>query len=272
MKLTDIIKTALTGIGLALAASGPGAAQQTTPATSYSATAIHAVPGRPETSGIVIKSGENMRLEFEQNGRKVIQILLPEQGVMYILEPQSQTYFELRGQAVPTTVGAGTATPCNEQSNLALCERVGNDTVSGISVERWLLSSQPQAKPLSILWDPTRRQALRQDFPDGSSMIMKFKSMQTLNGRVTEHWSIETRAAGRDPMTGGWWFDPELRVAVREELPGGEVRRLENIIVGAVERSAFVVPEGWQKRDPAAITPPKPAPPAASPAPQPASE
>ena len=90
-------------------------------------------------------------------------------------------------------------------------------------------------------------------------MAMQFKSMQTLNGRAAEYWAIETTTPGRDPMIGGWWFDPELRVVVREELPGGEVRRLENIIVGAVDPVAFTVPQGWQKRDSAAITPPKPA-------------
>ncbi len=258
------IKTILSALILTVAASGPLAAQQSQSTTSYSATAIHAAPGQPETTGIVIKSGENMRLEYEQNGQKIVQILLPEQGLMYILEPTSQSYFELRGQAVPDTIGAGSATPCDDQSGLAMCKRVGNDTVSGISVERWLMASNPQTKPLSILWDPTRRQALRQDYPDGSSMAMRFKSMQTLNGRAAEHWSIETKSPGRDPLVGGWWFDPELRVVVREELPGGEVRRLENIIVGAVDPVAFTVPQGWQKRDSAAIAPPQPSPAPAS--------
>lgn len=253
------IKAFFSALILTTAASGPLAAQQSSTISSYSATAIHAAPGQPETSGIVIKSGENMRLEYEQNGQKIIQILLPEQRAMYILEPVSRTYFELRGQAVPDTIGAGTATPCDDQSGLALCKRVGSDTVSGISVERWLMAANPQTKPLSILWDPTRRQALRQDYPDGGSMVMRFKSMQTLNGRAAEHWSIETSTPGNDLKTGGWWFDPELRVVVREELPDGAVRQLVNIIVGAVDPVAFTIPQGWQKRDSAAIAPPQPA-------------
>ncbi|MCF6232527.1 MAG: hypothetical protein L3J36_05435 [Rhodobacteraceae bacterium] len=258
------VKAILFALILTGVASGPSDAQQSGTITSYSATAIHAAPGQPETTGIVIKSGENMRLEYEQNGQRIVQILLPEQGVMYILEPTSQSYFELRGQAVPNTIGTGSATPCDDQSGLALCKRVGSDTVSGISVERWLMASLPQTKPLSILWDPTRRQALRQDYPDGASMVMRFKSMQTLNGRAAEYWSIKTTTPGHKTKTGGWWFDPELRVVVREELPGGEVRRLENIIVGAVDPVAFTVPQGWQKRESAAILPPQPSPPPAS--------
>ncbi len=256
------IRLALAAASVALLMSGPAAAQQGNPVRAYSATAIHAFPGQPETSGIVIKSGENMRLEFEADGRKVIQILRPEQGVMYILDPQTRTYMELRGQTVPAPAGSGAATPCTEQSNLAVCARVGTDTVSGIQVERWQLAAQAQTKPLVVLWDPTRRQALRQDFPDGSSVVMSFKAMEEINGRATEHWIIRTLAPGRETLTGGWWFDPELRVVVREELPGGETRRLENITVGGIDASAFQIPEGWQQRDPNAITPPQPPKPA----------
>lgn len=252
MQYPHAITMALASLTVTLGIAAPAPAQQPPADASrtYSATAIHSIPGQPETSGTVIKSGENMRLEFDQNGQHIIQILLPQQGVMYILEPQSQSYQELRGQAVPATAGAANAVPCTARSNLAVCEQVGSDIVSGIRVERWVLASQPQTQPLTILWDPTRRQALRQDFPDGSSTAMRFLSMETLNDRPVEHWAIETRATGREPLTGGWWFDPELRVVVREELPGGEIRRLDNIQIGAVDPQVFQVPEGWQKRDP----------------------
>ncbi len=246
------IVAALTTGGASLAA-----AQQASPIISYSATAVHGIPGAPETSGKVIKSGENMRLEFEQNGRKVIQILLPEQGVMYVLDPQSKSYLELRGQSVPATAGAGANAPCNEQSQLAVCKQTGSDMVSGISVERWQLSAQPQTPPLTILWDPTRRQALRQDFPDGSNLAMSFKAMENLNDRSTEHWQIRLHSPGQEAQYGDWWFDPALRVVVREDLPGGETRRLDDITIGPVDPSAFVVPEGWQKRDASAIATPQ---------------
>ena len=217
---------------------------------TYSATAIHGLPGQPETSGKIVKSGQNMRLEFIQNDQNVIQILRPTEGLMYILDPKAETYVEIQGQAVPATGTDAYVSPCPDQARMARCERVGADTVSGIAVERWLLSNQPQAKPLVILWDSTRRRALRQEFPDGSVMAMSFKAMENLNGRNTEHWSIEISAPNQPVNTGSWWFDPELRVVVREELPGGETRRLEDIIVGPVDPNVFQVPEGWEKQDP----------------------
>ncbi|GEM_PF-686878 len=237
---------------------------------TYSATAIHGLPGQSETSGKIVKSGQNMRLEFDQNGETVIQILRPTEGLMYILDPADQTYIEIRGQAVPATKTGGYTTPCPDTARLAQCERTGTDTVSGIAVERWALTSTPQTRPLIILWDSTRSRALRQEFPDGGVMAMKFQAMENLNGRMTEHWTIKittgNQPANQPANTGSWWFDPELRVVVREDLPGGEVRRLEDITVGPVDAAAFQVPEGWQKQDapntsptPATLQPPQPA-------------
>jgi len=246
---------------VAVLSAGALFAQQSSPHRAYSATAVHGIAGQPTTSGTVTKSGQNMRLEFEQNGRKVVQILLPEQGVMYVLDPQTKTYMEMRGQAVPPTTGRSPAAPC-DPAQMAQCEKVGSDVVSGIGVERWLLVAQPQTPPVTILWDPTRRHALRQEYPDGSVTAMRFVEMETLNGRATEHWNLEIQAPGRDTLTGGWWYDPDLRVVVREDLPGGEIRRLENISVGAIDPSAFQVPEGWQRRDPTALSAPQPPKPA----------
>lgn len=232
-------------------------AQQSDSSPAYSATAVHVLPGQPDSTGLVVKSGQKMRLEYDQNGQHVVQILLPEQGAMYLLDPQSRSYLEILGQQMPAAMDENNTVPCSDQSQLAVCQRVGTDTVSGINVERWILAAQPQTKPLTILWDPTRRHALRQDFPDGSTMSLKFKAMVDLNGRSTEHWTMQVLAPGKETLTGGWWFDPELRVVVREELPGGEIRRLENITVGAVDPAMFQVPEGWQKRDPSAIATPQ---------------
>lgn len=255
MRMHNRLQTAITALFLTLITSTLAAQTVQAPTASasksYSATAVHGLPGQPETSGKIVKSGQNIRLEFDQNGQTVIQILRPTDGVMYILNPQEQTYFEVRDQPVPISTTEGYTTPCGD-TQMATCERIGTDTVSGIAVERWAIASKPQTRPLIILWDSTRRRALRQEFPDGSVMAMSFHAMQELNGRMTEHWSIKITSANLPANTGSWWFDPELRVVVREELPGGEVRRLDEIVVGAIEDSAFQVPDGWQQQQPTA--------------------
>lgn len=263
------LQTAIIAVSLFAGTSFASAQTVQAPTASanqtYSATAIHGLPGQSETSGKIVKSGQNMRLEFDQNGQTVIQILRPAEGLMYVLDPTAKTYVEIRGQAIPATETDGYTTPCPDTAQMAQCERIGTDTISGIAVERWALASQPQTKPLIILWDSTRRRALRQDFPDGSVMAMSFKAMEDLNGRMTEHWTLNISAPNQPTNTGSWWFDPDLRVVVREDLPGGEVRRLEDINVGPVDPTAFQVPDGWQKQDaPTPLQAPQPAPPPAS--------
>ena len=257
MPKSSAIRQIATVLTLLFAGSFPALSQsvqspQADSGSSYSATAFQQLPGQAETSGKVIKSGQNMRLEFEQNGQKVIQILRPTDGVMYVLNPANKSYFEVRGPAVPATATDGYTTPCPDAAASDSCKRTGTDTISGIAVERWELALQPGTPPLVLFWDSTRRRALRQEFPDGSVMAMRFKAMEEINGRQTEHWIIEITAPGQPVNSGNWWFDPELRLVVREELPGGELRHLEDISTGAIDPALFVVPQGWTRQQPPA--------------------
>ncbi|HHS89258.1 MAG TPA: hypothetical protein ENJ26_02690 [Rhodobacteraceae bacterium] len=258
-----LLKTIIFGVIGMFALSEPVPAQQAgTASEPYSATAIHALPGQPETTGKIIKSGQNLRMEFTQNGKPVIQILRPADGVMFILDPATKSYFEVRGPAVPVP-NDGYTTPCPDNQASEICQLVGTDTVSGIDVEKWAISTQPGTQPMVILWDSTRRRALRQEFPDGSVTAMAFQAMEDIAGRTAEHWKIIVTAPGQESRSGDWWFDPELRLVLREDLPTGESRRLENIVVGQVDPSAFQVPAGWTRRElpaPQAQQPQQPAP------------
>ncbi len=257
-KLKSTLMAAVAVISVSVAE--PGLTQNSNSASAYTAQAIHAFANEPEDVGKIVKSGAKLRLEFMRDGKDVIQILLPELGAMYILDPATQTYVEILGATMPLTSIEGYVSPCPEQTQGMTCQKTGTDVVSGIKVERWILSTQTQSRPLVILWDSARRRALRQDFPDGGSMKMAFKTMEDLNGRSTEHWTINLALPGQDAQTGDWWFDPELRVVVRENLPGGETRRLENIVVGPVDPSAFAIPEGWHEQQAPTITTPQPQP------------
>lgn len=249
-----LIKKILSPVSVSLALAfhiaplAPANAQNNAP-VSYSATALHALPGQRETSGTILKGGQKLRLEFIAQGKNIVQILRPEIGAMYILDPAKETYHEVLGPAVPSTATENYTNPCPGQTESQTCQRIGTDTTNGIAVERWVLSTSPQQQPTVLLWDSTRRRALRQDFPDGRSMVMSFKSMRDLNGRNTEYWTISMTNPNQPATSGDWWFDPQLRVVVRETLPTGETRRLENIAVGPIDPKAFEIPQGWQKID-----------------------
>lgn len=261
MRGHSIVQTGIAALFLLTGASAATAQSVETPtkstAISYSATAMHRLPGQQETSGKIVKSGQNIRLEFDQNGKSVIQIFRPVDGLAYSLNPRDKTYVEIRTTPVPASEINSYTTPCPEPAKMARCEQIGADTVSGIAVERWAIARKPQSRPMIVLWDSTRKRALRQQFPDGSVMTMRFQAMEDLNGRPTEHWNTKLSTPNQPANIGSWWFDPELRLVVREALPSGELRWLENITTGAVEDAVFSPPDGWIKQD---ATPPIPAP------------
>lgn len=226
---------------------------------AYSARAMHRLADGSETSGLVVKSGPDMRLEYDEAGRKVIQIIRRAEGVMLMLDPTTTSYVEMRGAPTADPTGTGYLPPCPENDPSMDCRFVGTETVSGITAEAWEIARPGQPGTSRILWDGARHKALVQSFPDGSESRMSFVGMKEVSGRNAEHWKVTMTAPGRDPVEGGWFYDPELRVEIREESPSGEARWLADIAVGPVDASLFAVPEGWTKVEmPAA--PPAPAP------------
>lgn len=225
----------------ALAQSGPPA---------YSAEALYRTPDGAESTGRVVKSGPDMRLEFVQNGQPVVQIIRRAAGLMYVLDPTTQSWFEVQGAPDPNAADQGYAPPCEQDTPGMVCRFIGNETTSGITAEVWEIGQQGQPQASRILWDGARHRALRQEYPDGTVMALAFKEMSQVSGRAAEHWTISLSVPGQPMASGHWYYDPELRVELREELPSGELRSLENIAVGAVDPTLFEVPAGWTKISP----------------------
>lgn len=237
--------------------AGPLAAQAPTP-PAFSATAVQTMPDGSEQSGRIVKSGTNMRMEFGANAQKSVQIMRGAEGLAILLDPARAIYAVIPDPTVRAAV-EGTPTPCPtpEQMQAAQirCQRTGEGVVSGITAERWEISGPQDETPSVVLWDPGRRQALSRIFPDGTSLEMTFQAMQEHEGRQVEYWSTSLQIPGQAPLMGGWWFDPELLLAVREEMPGGISRRLTDIQVGPVDQALFAPPEGFSQVEPQAMQP-----------------
>ncbi len=233
-------------------AVSPATAQTLIPA--YAADAVYRTPDGTESSGRVVKSGPDMRLEFTEGGRAVVQIIRRAEGVMYVLDATSRSYFKVQGEPDPQAGSAAYEAPCDQSVTAVTCRFLGNEVTSGITAEAWEIGQPGDPSQVSrILWDGARHRVLRQEYPDGTVMALSFKAMVQIEGRNVEHWIISVNVPGQAPLAGAWYYDPELRVELREELPSGEVRSLRNIIVGAVDPAAFAVPAGWTE-----ISPPQP--------------
>jgi hypothetical protein len=53
--------------------------------------------------------------------------------------------------------------------------------------------------------------------------------------------------SGGEAMESFQWYDPQLKIAIREELPGGAYRELRNIQIGKQSASLFQIPADYRK-------------------------
>lgn len=216
---------------------------------SYTAETVQTTPDQPDRTGVITKSGQFLRLEFEQDGQKIIQILRPTEGLTYVLYPASQTYIEQRGPEQPEEFADSYTPPCPtaaEEGGLQ-CSRLGLEVYQSIPVERWHIGAEGDPSQMLILWDPTRKRALRQEMSNGTLVQMTFLGRQEIESRESEHWVTEVSRQGAATMRNEWWYDPELKLVLRETLPDGTRRKLQNITVGPVDPGLFTVPDGWQR-------------------------
>jgi hypothetical protein len=220
---------------------------------AFTATAVQTLPDGTEQVGMIAKSGKNMRMESVVNGQKAIQIMRGEEGLAYFLDPQALTFFVVNDPSVTEAV-AGASDPCPPQAQAQAmqirCIQNGTDKVSGVTVQRYEIQGPQDQAPSVVLWDPGRRRSLGQTWPDGSSLTMAFQAMETIDGREVEHWTSSFQAQGQPAAMGDWWFDSNLIVVVREDLPGGISRRLTNIYAGPVDPAMFLPPQGWTQVQP----------------------
>lgn len=222
---------------------------QNTPLQAFTAQTVQTTPDQPDRIGLIIKSGQFMRLEFEQDGQQIIQILRPTEGITYILYPESRSYIAQSGPAQPEEFLESYTPPCPaeaEQGGLR-CTRLGHEMVGGIPVERWHISDADYTGQMVILWDPSRKRALRQEMSNGTLVQMSLLGIQQIEGRNAEHWVTEVSRQDAATMRSEWWYDPELKLVLRETLPGNTLRQLTNISTSPVDPALFTVPDGWQR-------------------------
>ncbi len=230
-------------------AAGPAAAADAIPA--YAADVLYQMPDGSESTGRVVQSGPDMRMERNDGGRAMVQILRQGEGMMYMLDPARQVWFKVRTEPDPQAGSGAYKAPCGETMMSAdLCRRLGTEVASGITAELWEIGPPGGADVSRILWDGTRQRALREQGPDGTVLTRTFQAMVEIEGRSAEHWAITLTRPGQPPESGAWYFDPELRVDLREEIPGGPTRSLRNIVVGPVDPAAFAPPAGWTEVEP----------------------
>lgn len=229
-------------------------AQAQTGTAQFSADMVRRGPDGQASSGRMFVGDGRTRMEMSQQGREVVRISDQKRGMEWILFPAEQNYLE-RG-APPGTAGAppppkqpsAESSPCDGMPGVA-CRRVGVEDVNGRPAVKWEMSASQDGQTLTgAQWlDQERGMPLKSVMPNGPTMELKILGPETIDGRKVEKWEMTMTAPNEQPTRTFQWYDPELKLAVREEFPGGYVSELKNIRVGFQPDDLFGVPAGYSR-------------------------
>ncbi len=216
----------------------------------FSADAIQRTPDRPVMQARIFVGPDAVRSEYEMNGQRFIEIV--REGDRVLINPARKEYLIQPGGSAPLPQARrpqppGTS-PCQGVPGVT-CRLLGKEKVNGRMAEKWeFVASHNGREVRSLHWiDVEKRFPVRQMFPDGSLVEMRLVSHETLDGRPVEKWEVkQTRPDGQTQIS--WqWHDPELHIAIREELPGGYVRELKNIRTEPQRPDLFTIPQGYRR-------------------------
>ncbi|MBK1719929.1 hypothetical protein [Thiocystis violacea] len=226
----------------------------------FSADMLSRGPNDQVTTGKMYVGESRMRIEMSQQGRDVIRINDQDKRMEWILFPDQKGYMErsvAQGEEPPASMPTPSAetNPCEGLQGLN-CRRVGEEDVGGRAAIKWEMTVTNEGQTLTgAQWiDVERGLPLKYQMPNGQSMELKMLGAESIGGRAAEKWRMTTTAPNQQPVETFQWYDPQLKLSVREEFPGGFVRELGNIQIGPQPDDLFRVPEGYSKMD----APPEP--------------
>lgn len=222
----------------------------------FSADAVISMPQQQAKQIKLFVSKKAVRSEKMVNGQSVVEITYPQEGRTVLINDSLRSYWEGLSERLDENKSSGS--PCDQIVN-AVCEKLGTENIDGHETEKWQIISDNRGRKLRTLhWmDVKRKLAIREFFPDGSVAELKMLKKEKINGRETEKWQRTlSRPDGKNAYS-YQWYDPTLKIAIKEELPGGYVRELKNIKVSTQSDDLFSVPEGYTKVEPQPATYPE---------------
>ncbi len=224
------------------------AAQAEFAGVEFSADMIQSGP-QGSSDGKMFVGDNRMRMEMEQGGQKIVQIIDQQRQVQWILYPEQRSYMEQKApaQASPAAKPAG-SDPCAGIPG-ASCRQLGSETVNGRQAVKWEMSFSHQGQTVtSTQWiDAERKIPLRTETEDGATSELLILGEEQLGGRKVEKWEMRMSRPGQDSQSSFQWYDPQLKIAIREEFPGGYIRELVNIKQGAQPSHLFSIPAGFSR-------------------------
>lgn len=220
-------------------------------AVEFSAQAVQSTPGQPMKVARIYVGNDRVRTEYEQNGLEMIEIIDIRTRRSILINSQRRQYIERQASTQiieGTNQEAKPANPCSALPD-ARCNKLGQENIFGRTAQKWEVINDYKGQTIrALLWiDTENSMPLRQILPDGSVSELKPVGEDKLNGRTVDKWETITTLPDGTTTTAQQWLDRELKIGVREELPGGYMRELRNIKVAPQNAELFRIPAGYQQ-------------------------
>ena len=217
----------------------------------FSAQAVQSAPDGKSRQASMYVGDNQVRMEHKRGDADMVQIYDMKSKRVLVLVPQQKVYMQRdlpEGAAVNPMLPQEKHNPCATFPD-ASCKQLGSESVYGRSVSKWEIAVVREGKTLrSLHWiDDERAMPLRDVWPDGSVSELKLTGTEVLDGRKTERWQRTMTDAEGKQSTSKQWYDPELRIITREELPGGFYRELKSIEVAPQPPALFSVPADYKR-------------------------
>lgn len=220
-------------------------------AQEFSAEAVQSVPGRPSMNVKMFISKNAVRTESMMNGNTVVEIVYPKDKRRVLLNQHRKTYIEQKAEKSSSAKSKKSSnSPCSSILN-ATCKKIGKEKINGRSAVKWEMTVQRNGRNFkSLHWlDKKYHMPLREQLHDGTVSTMTMSGKEKINGRNTEKWELSAIRPNGQKMISQQWYDPKLKMVIREVLPGGYVRELKNIKVTKQAKKLFKVPSDYKKEN-----------------------
>lgn len=240
MRIGGILGALLMG-GQAVAGGALGA--------NFSADMIQNTPQQPPMQGRMFVGDGRIRTEISAQGRHSVQIVDPTAGKMWMLLPQEKLYMEMPIPASAMTGVARETNPCEGVPDMS-CRRAGEETLNGRAAVKWQVTANRDGRSLrGAIWTDAEHGFPVKEQVEGRVVTeLRFLGQETIDGRLTEKWAAAMNASDQS-MQAMQWYDPELKIALRQDVPGGYTRELRNVRIGKQPDTLFQIPADYHKVD-----------------------
>ncbi len=220
-------------------------------AIEFSATAVQKAPDRPEFQTKMYISKDSIRKDSVQNDMPVIEIVKLKQQSRIFLVPKEKIYMQIANPAL-SNQGVEeisvSAKPCEGLPNTT-CQMLGEEQVNKRNAEKWeFIATHEKQTYRSLHWvDIEHRMFIREFFPDGTISELVPDGVEKVNGRQTEKWLWMLSDSDGKIQSATQWYDPELKIMIREELQGGYIRELRDVKTGKQDMKLFDIPSDYMQ-------------------------